>query len=683
MQSFVWYYQRLKTMSFMEIVWRIKSKFLDWLDSYQISQKKFPSVDEAIPLTDRNRWKPLFRVSDLQIGVWARNNISRVERAWYAGLINSADEIVNHKLSYFHLLSHDHGNPIQWNKDHGHNVISPLHLATKIDYRDFRETGDCKLVWEPNRHQHLVVLARAWRASGNDKYALEIKEQINSWLEQCPYGYGMNWRSPMELSIRLINWVWSIDLTWESAIFSGAFRESLLHYTYLHLIDITRKYSTGSSANNHLIGEAGGVFIATSYFPQLKNAAKWQNESFEILCREIELQTFTDGANKELALEYQYFVIQFFLLCGLVGKWCGKHFPERYWNNLKRQLLFIGRIHEGRCKFVLYGDADDGYVLNLGDHHTDPRPLLGAGALLFGCSQLKSLAPEYLQSIHWMFGTSGRERYMAIDAANPGLSIRSHAFKESGFYLLRHKSLTPPGTISVRFDCGQLGFGKIAAHGHADALSFTLTAFDEDILIDPGTYDYFTYPKWREYFKSTLAHNTIEVDSENQSVMQGLFLWGERATAKCLDWRPSNNGGLVTGEHDGYRRLVDPLLHRRTLQLDGDHQLLKITDELEAKGHHTIRLAFHFSPTCTVERINKTDLRILFNNGTAVLKLDKSLIAELYYGNLDPILGWASNGYHRKCPCPVVVASTTIHGDANLNCSISLFIDQGNLSNSS
>ena len=75
---------------------------------------------------------------------------------------------------------------------------------------------------------------------------------------------------------------------------------------YLHLHEVTKKYSRGSSANNHLIGEAGGVFIATSYFPQLTNAVKWRNESLDILCREIERQTFEDGCNKELALEYQF-----------------------------------------------------------------------------------------------------------------------------------------------------------------------------------------------------------------------------------------------------------------------------------------------------------------------------------------------------------------------------------------
>lgn len=324
MQSPTWYFQRLKSMSPGEILWRVRGKCVDWIDAYQIRSGEFPSLDEAISEANRIRWQPLFRVSDLKVGEWMLDNVSQDERSWCDALVLDADKITEHKLSYFHLHEQDHGHPIEWNKDHGSNIISPIRLAQKIDYRDVREAGDCKLVWEPNRHQHLVVLARAYRASGNEIYADAIKGQIESWLAQCPYGYGMNWRSPMELSIRLINWVWTIDLSLESGIFSGPFRDRLLHSIYLHLREVTRKYSEGSSANNHLIGEAGGVFITTSYFPQLANAAKWQDESYEILCREITLQTFEDGSNKELALEYQFFVIQFFLLCGLVGKWCGK-----------------------------------------------------------------------------------------------------------------------------------------------------------------------------------------------------------------------------------------------------------------------------------------------------------------------------------------------------------------------
>ena len=59
----------------------------------------------------------------------------------------------------------------------------------------YARAGDCKLVWEPNRHHQLVVLARAWRTTGERRYADAVLAQLDSWLRANPFGAGMNWRS--------------------------------------------------------------------------------------------------------------------------------------------------------------------------------------------------------------------------------------------------------------------------------------------------------------------------------------------------------------------------------------------------------------------------------------------------------------------------------------------------------
>ena len=41
----------------------------------------------------------------------------------------------------------------------------------KIKYLDFVEVGDAKITWELNRHQHLVTLAKAYRLTGDERYA--------------------------------------------------------------------------------------------------------------------------------------------------------------------------------------------------------------------------------------------------------------------------------------------------------------------------------------------------------------------------------------------------------------------------------------------------------------------------------------------------------------------------------
>jgi uncharacterized heparinase superfamily protein len=242
-----------------------------------------------------------------------------------------------------------------------------------------------------------------------------------------------------------------------------------------------------------------------------------------------------------------------------------------------------------------------------------------------------------------------------------GLLVSS-AFPESGYYLLQCGHKGRGDCVSVVFDCGELGFKSIAAHGHADALSFTLRAFGSDVFVDPGTYDYFSFPAWREYFRSTSAHNTLVVDGLDQSVMLGQFLWGSRAHARCISWEPKIQGGKVIGEHDGYTRLADGLLHRRTLELDEPARVLTIQDDIVATGPHEIAACFHLAEDALLipERSNR--FRIAVQGGTVTLELDPRLAVDVLTGSVEPIGGWVSRGYHRKVPSTTLIARGRCQG---------------------
>jgi len=165
----------------------------------------------------------------------------------------------------------------------------------------------------------------------------------------------MNWRSPLELGIRLINWVWAIDLIRDSGLFSGPFRDRVLRAVYLHCWENARKFSRGSSANNHLVGEAAGVFIACTYFRELTGTDTWINESRSIMLKEIHAQTYDDGCTREQALGYEFFVLQFYLLCGLVGTKTGNEFPRTYWSRFESMVEFLGGLAEGGDRLPLFG----------------------------------------------------------------------------------------------------------------------------------------------------------------------------------------------------------------------------------------------------------------------------------------------------------------------------------------
>jgi uncharacterized heparinase superfamily protein len=226
--------------------------------------------------------------------------------------------------------------------------------------------------------------------------------------------------------------------------------------------------------------------------------------------------------------------------------------------------------------------------------------------------------------------------------------------------------------ISIVFDCGPLGFGSIAAHGHADALSFTLRVAGEDVLVDPGTYDYFTYPEWRDHFRSTAAHNTVQVDDADQSVMLGKFLWGERAQSRLEVFDVNARGGKVAASHDGYSRLPRPVTHKRELCLDGGRRAVSVSDTLAGAGEHSARAFFHFAPTCQVELNGRTAL-VRTNQGTELtLAFDKQFELTVLRGSESPKAGWFSDSYHHKTPAATLIASAQWRSEFKTETQISI-----------
>jgi hypothetical protein len=672
MQSLNWYAHRLRVMSPGEVAWRMRSAVRDATDRcwVAIGRQQDRIVRE---LSERELNDiPGFHVTDMTVGAWANLQADQPERQWYQKLRENAERIMDHRLNFLDRKDCSLGNPIDWNRDHKSNIKAPMRFSPSIDYRDFAVTGDAKFVWEPNRHHQLVVLARAYRASGNTDYARAVVEQLESWMDACPFGIGMNWRSPLELAIRLINWVWAIDLIRESGQIDESFRHRLLECVYLHLWEITRKYSRGSSTNNHLIGEAAGVFIASSYFGQLNNATHWQQESLEILSREIIRQTWPDGGGSEQALGYQVFVMQFFVLAGWVARRMGQDLPRDYWDRLEKMFEFIGAMIEGTDSPNFFGDSDDGYVLDLGSRYGDIRAMMSIGVAWFDRSDFKSQAREFSEPAMWLLGQAGLTRFNAIQDSGKKRKIESRVFQDSGLYLLQYGRSESPDRISVIFDCGPHGLFPLAGHGHADALSFTLSAFGQKILIDPGTYDYFSYPTWRDYFRSTAAHNTLSVDNKDQAMMHGPFMWGNCPNVKCLNWEPTVNGGKVGGTHDGYARLDDPVIHRRFLELNGPAGEISISDEIIAHKMHTLRLYFHLAPHCRIIRSLRNCHTIDTGAGLVEMELDPRLMVELLLGRECPIGGWFSEGYHQKVPTVTMVACGSFLGSCELKSKIRL-----------
>ena len=159
------------------------------------------------------------------------------------------------------------------------------------------------------------------------------------------------------------------------------------------------------------------------------------------------------------------------------------------------------------------------------------------------------------------------------------------SFPDGGYYIIGDAFGTTD-EVKCIIDCGPTGYLTLAAHGHADALALYLTVGGTEFLIDPGTYNYHGKNEWREYFKGTSAHNTVRIDHSDQSLSGGKFMWIHRANAQASIVDFTSDKDEFEGYHDGYRRLGDPVTHRRKVIFRKAQKNISVIDTIECLKDH-------------------------------------------------------------------------------------------------
>ena len=314
--------------------------------------------------------------------------------------------------------------------------------------------------------------------------------------------------------------------------------------------------SQGSSANNHVIAEVAGLLVGALAFDWFPESSRWSEEAASLLQRELKNNTFPSGVNRELAFDYHGFVTELAVVAAVEASWAGRPFSPDVWALLSRMFDVVGATVDVELRGSRQGDGDNGTALVL-DPETGERwsGLLAVGAALFDPPPWWPKVEPTMTST--VLGTmAGRH-----PATHP--DQRPSYYADAGMTLLR-SSPSDGDEIWCRCDAGPHGFLSIAAHAHADALAVEVRYDGVDILADPGTYCYHGEPQWRRYFRSTLAHNTIEVGGQDQSTSGGPFLWTRHAQSSLVGLDSDSEGSLTawSAEHDGYRALKPPLRHR-------------------------------------------------------------------------------------------------------------------------
>ncbi|MGA8273496.1 MAG: alginate lyase family protein [Candidatus Sulfotelmatobacter sp.] len=511
-------------------------------------------------------------------------------------IIQDADGICRHE---FHLLGYEklaYGPNIDWHCDPVHAKRSPLKPWYKINFLDFHEVGDHKIIWELNRHQHLVTLAKARLLTGNRVYTDELVAQWYSWLKANPYPLGINWASTLEVAFRSLSWLWIRNLAAGCPDISADFQSDITVALQLHGRYIERYLSTYFSPNTHLLGEAVALFFIGMLCPEISAAKRWQERGWKIVQEESERQVHPDGVYFEQALYYHVYALDFFLHARHLAGENGLAIPEEFDNRMKKMLDVVHALSELGAPEG-FGDDDGGRVFNPRrnqvEHMTDP---LALGSVLYACN--KYTAAGLTEEAIWLFGDKAIEAFSKPRSVAPPAS---RAFAAGGIYLINDTQSNDlrsndqqhcPQQLMI--DAGPQGTGH-SGHGHADALSIRFSLNGHRFLVDSGTYCYISDGDERDRFRGTAAHNTLKVDNLDQAVPEGPFAWSSLPKVRVETWLNGQTFDFFAGSHDGYRRLSGPVLHRRfVFHVKGG--LWFVRDVAEGHGSHLLEIFWHFSP---------------------------------------------------------------------------------------
>lgn len=600
-----------------------------------------------------------------------RHHVKNTPAAARADLLRFADNLLNGRWTTFAIHRDDVNPNLDWHLD----AKSRMHVPSDTYSFDIRTYGedigfDTKYVWELSRHRQTTVLSMAYWLTGKEIYANEATAYIASWLKQNKFLNGIHWISGIELGMRLIAFVWARRLLegWSGAADSFENDDSFVASIYQHQWLLAHRMSFGSSANNHLIYEAAGLYISSATMPWFVESEYWCLQAKKVLEREFVRQTFPSGYNRELASDYNGFVLEALLLCLVEGKLTGPELGKENWETAGRIVRTLSDLSDCRCHPPNQGDGDnaDGLLL---DAPTYDRwvDLLYFGARWFGSSVPPPRIDEPpLRS--WLIASLVRPPH--IPESLPFQTQKSVA-QEVGLVVLRGQTDQKKEIYCV-FDAGPLGYLSIAAHGHADALAIELRYDGIPLLIDSGTFNYTSARCWREYFRSTAAHNTLELGGISQSKCGGPFLWTRHARAELLKVEGLEEEAPIAtcvGEHTGYRDTSFAGKHKRSVFLDRIAVRLDIIDEISVSSPTICRLFFHLHPSISCELTGHTCI-LTWNRDkdiqTAQIKLPSALTWRTVVGSEEPLLGWYSPAYDVKIPTTTVVGEGRVNTGMNL-----------------
>lgn len=484
-----------------------------------------------------------------------------------AELIRLANEILRHRFPIFGQIL-DTGDAIRWRRDYLRKVETAAVYFRRVPYLDVHRAGDHKYIWELNRHQHLVVLAQAYRLTEERRYLEEAAHQLESWIAENPLARGVNWTSALEVAFRALSWIWLDHLVGRAL--PPATRRALLEALYRHGCFLERNLSVYFSPNTHLLGEAVALHALGALYPDFPRSGRWRSIGGDWVRAQMESQIRSDGTHFEQSTYYHVYALDFFLLHALLAET-----PPAYREKLARMAEYLDALLGAAGHIPLIGDDDGGRLFHpYGERDAFGRATLATCGVYLGRPDWIRSAGDLYEQAFWWIGSVPR----ATAGAGSG---------SSRFFAGAGVSVMCAAQVQIVVKAG--GFGALAGHSHSDVLGFTCRDAAGEILVDPGTYTYVADPEWRDRFRGAAAHNTVRIDQHDQATPAGPFRWLDPPRVRVREW-------VSTAERDALDAecLYRGFTHRRRyVFLKPD--VLFVFDQVEGPpGEHRVEQFWHF-----------------------------------------------------------------------------------------
>ena len=580
-------------------------------------------------------------------------------------------DIKNPDFKKFHFLNitiDDILNFYSWNFDVKNQIKGPVKLSSRIGNNDHSDY-EVKYIYELSRLYMLPVLSEY---SVLYDHGASVKKIIKNWFSDNPFLKTIAWKCGNDVGIRALNLVYTriilsnfgsnSDLERDSEF--DSFLDELIYMHYKFLITHPSRYS---SLGNHRAGELTGLIAITSTHT-FKNSDKCLKSSLSELACLLNKLIFDDGFNKEQSTGYQSSYLNLFLFSfTLARQYRGYIIPDDVTFKLRKMFYSLSLLKVKTGNFINLGDNDNAELIYpySDKNYNLYESLLNDYAILFN----KEIDPSYHFDFrnYLLLGDKGYADYNRLKSQNITTDIEKVSLlKDAGYFIINQYN------VNLLFDVGRIGLPPVMCHGHSDILSFVLYYKELPFIVDSGTFQYnIKYKKYRDYFRSVAAHNTISVNNMDQSAKGNGMFWMTDPNVKIIDCDLCKENPFCIALHNGYCSKKEKILHKRKVAFCLEENSITINDFLLQGGDNdrgnksnqdrcdgnifdaTFYLNFH--PDVNLEL--KGNCLFAENNGVRI-KIENELFlgsAKIYCGDKDRPQGWFAPSYDKIVPAHSLV----------------------------